>query len=94
MGSSLRPVQTSPHARNRTGGASNLIGDGVAASQANEDPLRSAAACGPCSIRQTTQLLLHEGMEGSGCVLAAEARGNPQRLLLGAFAHLKASRLS
>jgi hypothetical protein len=30
MGSSLRPVQTSPHARNRTGGASNLIGDGVA----------------------------------------------------------------
>jgi hypothetical protein len=30
MGSSLRPAQTSPHPRKRTGGASNLIGDGVA----------------------------------------------------------------
>jgi hypothetical protein len=29
MGSSLCPAPTSPHPRKRTGGASNLIGDGV-----------------------------------------------------------------
>jgi hypothetical protein len=63
MGSGLRPAQPQPSPKKPHRRRQQLDWGRCGGIAGNEDPLRSAAACGPCSIRQTTQLFLHEGME-------------------------------
>jgi hypothetical protein len=67
MGSSLRPAPNSRNPRKRTGGASNLIGDGVASAS-------WAASCVP-SLSRSAALLQPNGASGlpAGAISTSQA---------------------